>query len=260
MSTVPLRLALLASVLTGFAVSAGSAQDTLPPDMHLQALQETQPAPRHDMRLPQIASAKVDWMAALASLSEVAELRSTALTVPPRQPRSSSSRPVPRALARLNAAMAQRFPGVTRSPVPVLLPFDTGALMRDLAAGNASEGNERYLSGFQASKFFYPGPSGYDAVFSLRTADVPDLADISYSEPIDVLISGSALLYELDDPTPPSGAPVVGAGNGISRHPAADPRTSPALHVRSLRRALCRFRGVLRFQRVALQDADLPRG
>ena len=206
MSTVPLRLALFASVLTGFAVSAGSAQDTLPPDMHLQALQETQPAPRHDMRLPQIASAKVDWMAALNSLSEVAELRSTALTVPPRQPRSSSSRPVPRALARLNAAMAQRFPGVTRSPVPVLLPFDTGALMRDLAAGNASEGNERYLSGFQASKFFYPGPSGYDAVFSLRTADVPDLADISYSEPIDVLISGSALLYELDDPTPPSGA------------------------------------------------------
>ena len=44
-------------------------------------------------------------------------------------------------------------------------------------------------------------------MFSLRTAEVPELADISYSEPIDVLISGSALLYELDDPTPPAGAP-----------------------------------------------------
>ena len=74
--------------------------------------------------------------------------------------------------------MAQRFPGVTRSPVPVLLPFDTEALLRDLAAGTAADGNERYLSGFQASKFFYPGPSGYDAVFSLRTAEVPELADI----------------------------------------------------------------------------------
>ena len=83
---------------------------------------------------------------------------STALTVPARPARNSASRPVPRALARLNAAMAQRLPGITRSPVPVLLPFDTEALMRDLAAGTAADGNERYLAGFQASKFFYPGP------------------------------------------------------------------------------------------------------
>ena len=203
------------------------------------------------MRLPQIASAKVDWMAALASLSEVAELRSTALTVPPRQPRSSSSRPVPRALARLNAAMAQRFPGVTRSPVPVLLPFDTAALLRDLAAGNAAEGNERYLSGFQASKFFYPGPSGYDAVFSLRTADVPDLADISYSEPIDVLISGSALLYELDDPTPPSGA----------RSPALEtefPGIQRLIHEHHLRYTFVRF-GVPYVVSAACFDASVSR-
>ena len=215
MRTVPLRIALFASVLTGLAVSAGSARDTPPPDTPQQALQEapqetpqeTRREPRHEMRLPQITSAKVDWPAALASLSEVAELRSTALTVPARQARSSASWPVPRALARLNAAMAQRLPGITRSPVPVLLPFDTEALMRDLAAGTAADGNERYLAGFQASKFFYPGPSGYDAVFSLRTAEVPELADISYPEPIDVLISGSALLYDLEDPTPPSAAP-----------------------------------------------------
>ena len=37
---------------------------------------------------------------------------------------------------------------------------------------------------------------------------MPELADIRYPEPIDVLISGSALLYELEDPTPASGAPV----------------------------------------------------
>jgi hypothetical protein len=197
------RLALFASVLTGLAVAAVSAQDSAN-DAHQEAHQVTQAAPRNEMRLPRIVSAKVDWSAALASLADIPGLRSTA---PPRQARSSARPPLPRALGRLNAAMGQRFPGITRSPVPVLLPFDTEALLRDLADGTAADGNERYLSGFQASRFFYPGPSGYDAVFSLRTAEVPELADIGYSEPIDVLISGSALLYELDDPTPPAAAP-----------------------------------------------------
>jgi hypothetical protein len=183
---VVLRAGLIASVLIGATVSASTAQE---------------------MQLPQITTAKVDWPAALASLSDVPELRTSALGSPPRPARNSFGRPVPRSLARLNAAMASRFPGINRSPVPVLLPFDTAALLRDVAAGAAKEGNEHYLSGFQASKFFYPGPSGYDAAFSLRAADVPELADLGYSDPIDVLISGSVLLYELEDPTPPAGSP-----------------------------------------------------
>jgi hypothetical protein len=172
-----LRLALFIAGLLGTVVSGAVAQE---------------------MRPPRLVSAKVDWPAALTSLSDTTEARSASLM------RSRA----PHALARLNAVMAQRFPDVARSPVPVLLPFDTGTLLRDLDTGTA-QGNERYLSGFQASKFFYPGPSGYDAVFSLQTDEVAEFKDIKFPHPIDVVISGSALLYELEDPTPAEGTPVA---------------------------------------------------
>jgi hypothetical protein len=181
-----LKHALVAGTLLAFATGPGFAQDMTP---------------------PHLTSAKVDWTAALGSLADVAELRMAALGATARPARTGANR-MPRTLARLNAAMSPRFAGVATSPVPVLLPFDTDALLRDLAAGVAPEGNERYLAGFQASKFFFPGPSGYDAVFSLRTDMVAEFEDIRYPEPIDVLISGSALIYELYDPTPPAGAPV----------------------------------------------------
>jgi murein DD-endopeptidase MepM/ murein hydrolase activator NlpD len=44
---------------------------------------------------------------------------------------------------------------------------------------------------------FFPGPSGFDAVLALRPQDAPDL-DLSFARPVNVQISGSALLYELD--------------------------------------------------------------
>lgn len=186
MKVAILRFALVAAAVIGVAGSAVSAQE---------------------MRPPQLAWAKVDWIAALRSISDVAELRTAALGSPMRSTRAHAIRPMPRALARLNAATARRFPDVARSPVPVLLPFDTDALMRDIAAGNASE-TATYLSNFQPSNFFHPGPSGYSAVFSVRTADVEEFSDIKFPEPIDVLISGSALLYELDNLTPATGNPV----------------------------------------------------
>lgn len=179
-----LKSALLTALLTGIAAGASLAQEMTP---------------------PRITSAKVDWAAALASLTDNPELRTAALAS---KARHGASRLAPRPLARLNAAMATRFPGVAQSPVPVLLPFDTEALLHDLAEGTVAERNERYLSGFRSSNFFYPGPSGYDAVFSLRTDEVEEFSDIKYPDPIDVLISGSVLLYELEDPTPPAGAPV----------------------------------------------------
>jgi murein DD-endopeptidase MepM/ murein hydrolase activator NlpD len=154
---------------------------------------------------PRLSSAQVDWSEALAALTGIEVLRVAALGASRRVPRLT--RGVPPVIGRLNAVMSSRFPGVAISPVPVLLPFDTDALMRDLAAGTAARDNQRYLSGFQPADFFYPGPSGYDAVFTVRTADVPELADIKFADPIPVMISGSALLYELDDPTPAHGAP-----------------------------------------------------
>ena len=65
------------------------------------------------------------------------------------------------------------------------------------------------MSGFHAATFFYPGPAGYDAAFAIRTSDIPELSDIKFSEPIQVQISGSALLYELDAPMPAEGQPVA---------------------------------------------------
>ena len=204
-----------------------------------------------EMRPPQISNAKVDWPAALDSLSDVPDLRSVVPSGHARPPRNGAGRPMPHALTRLNAAMSHRFPGVARSPVPVLLPFDTAALLRDLAAGTATDTSERYLSGFQPSKFFYPGPSGFDAVFSLRTADVPELSDIKYAEPIDVLISGSLLLYDLDDPTPPSAVAATGLEDeypGIQR----------LVHEHHLRYTFVRF-GVPYVVSAACFDASVSR-
>jgi murein DD-endopeptidase MepM/ murein hydrolase activator NlpD len=158
-----------------------------------------------EIRSPRLSFARVDWTAATVALAEIDGLR-------PASPRNKFRRNIgvgrSTALGSLNTIMAQRFTGVANSPVPVLLPFDTTALIRDQADGTASADNERYLAGFHAAKFFYPGPAGYDAVFAVRTADVPELADIKFADPIQVLISGSKLLYELDGPSTANGTPV----------------------------------------------------
>jgi hypothetical protein len=104
--------------------------------------------------------------------------------------------------------MSQQFAGLATSPVPVLVPFDVGAMLRDQASGEDAGAAERYLSGFHAATFFYPGPAGYDAAFAIRTSEVPELSDIKFTDPIEVQISGSALLYDLDAPSA-EGQPVA---------------------------------------------------
>ncbi|MCK9914008.1 peptidoglycan DD-metalloendopeptidase family protein [Microbacteriaceae bacterium K1510] len=94
-------------------------------------------------------------------------------------------------LDALNAAAATHFPGIDKSSVPVLLPFDKGT-----------------LAGFQPTGFFQAGPAGYDAAFSLRTADIGDLSDIRYRDPVYVLMSGLRFTYDLDGPALPEGQPV----------------------------------------------------
>ena len=103
--------------------------------------------------------------------------------------------------------MSQVFAGLPGSPVPVLLPFDVAALMQDQPSSTAGP-VDRYFSGFNAARFFYPGPAGYDAAFVIRTSEVPELADLKSSQPVEVQISGSALLYELDASIGGEGQPV----------------------------------------------------
>ena len=92
---------------------------------------------------------------------------------------------LPAAMADLNRATGERFANIAASPVPVLLPFDTAAFLRDRAdaanAADATAGPARaaadYLSGFSAVPFFYPGPAGYDAVVMARAQDMRELGD-----------------------------------------------------------------------------------
>lgn len=118
-----------------------------------------------EMKLPRTTAADPDWqMAALSA---------------------------PDGFDALNNAAATRFPGIDKSSVPVLLPFD-----KDV------------LAGFQPTGFFQAGPAGYDAAFALRTADIGDLSDIRYRDPVYVLMSGLRFTYELDGPALPEGQPV----------------------------------------------------
>lgn len=174
--------------ILGFAIALSA------PSNRAQA--EDKPA---GMTPPRVTIAEVDWSAAIKRLRT--ETRNVPLG------RSAPGSSLPRALARLNAAMSPHFPGITASPVPVLLPIDTTALLRDLATGVAGEDSAAYLSGFHASKFFFAGPAGYDAAFMLQTNEDAEFSDVAMTVPIEVQISGSALLYELDGVVP-AGQPV----------------------------------------------------
>ena len=132
-----------------------------------------------EMKAPRLSAADVDWGAVRATLADLDPLKSQA-----------------DALTQLNSAIAKVLPKIAASPVPVLLPFDTAAYLHDTALGAAGDAG-KYLSGFSAATLFFPGPSGFDAVLSLRPQDAPDL-DLSFARAVNVQISGSALLYELD--------------------------------------------------------------
>ena len=150
-----------------------------------------------EMKTARISVATVDWRAAATSIPDWAA-GSLAET-----------------FAKLNMAAEITFPGIANSTVPVLLPFDIDGIAKELAANpeqtpeKMAQSADRFMrSGFQATKFFLTGPAGYDSAFSLTLANIPDLSDIRYSEPVYVLFSGLGMTYELDGPALPEGEPV----------------------------------------------------
>ena len=152
-------------------------------------------AAAQDMKSPRISHAQVDWDAVGAELSTIEALKPAAT-------------PAER-VADLSRATGKRFANIAASPVPVLLPFDTAAYLRDHAEGTANPAAGSYLTGFQGTPFFYPGPGGYDAVVLARSQEIRELG-IGYSEPIYVHIAGSALTYDLAEPAGIIGWPVTG--------------------------------------------------
>lgn len=167
-------------------------------------------APAEEMKSPRISVARVDWDAAAASLAD------------------QSAGTAADAFAKLTAAASIGFPGIADSTVPVLLPFDVDAFIKDRTThpepppDKAVENADRFLrSGFRATKFFVTGPAGYDSAFALTLADVPELSDIRYAEPVYVLFSGLSMTYELDGPAMPDGElvkSIQGEYPGIRRY------------------------------------------
>ncbi len=200
-----MKIALVAGLLLALGSTGAAAQNAAPNTLAPSAFQA--------MKSPRLSYAEVDWPAATASLRTASLVTSLGddNAGSPRTPMRgrSAARPVSRALARLNGIMSAHFPALTTSPVPVLLPFNVAARLRDQADGTVPEDETRYFSGFNAAKFFYPGPAGYDAAFAIRTSDIAELSEVKFPEPIEVLISGSALLYELDTPPSAAGQPVA---------------------------------------------------
>ena len=133
-------------------------------------------AAAQEMKLPQISRTHADWDSVATELTSLDGFKDT---------------------LDLNRSAAAIFPDIGASPVPVLLPFDTASFLRDLA--NDVPLKPDYFSGFHAPSFFLSGPSGYDAVFSTYSRDIPVLG-VSFSERIDIHLSGAGLLYELDEP------------------------------------------------------------
>jgi hypothetical protein len=160
-----------------------------------EAAQAAAPAP--EMKSPHITAVEVDWDAARTASAGLDR-------APP--PDEAAVADAPDALARLNAVTGKMLANIAASGVPVLLPLDTAALLRDQAQGSAGDGS-KYLADFHAPTFFYPGPSGYDAAFGVEQKDATG-RELSFVRPVEVQISASAVIYELDGPAIDQGSPV----------------------------------------------------
>jgi hypothetical protein len=155
-----------------------------------------------EFKTPAISAVHVEWRAALDQLraeinSQPAVASAFSFTrryrLPAFDPRSTP------ALVQLNAVTSQIFTGIGRSPVPVLLPFDTAAFLASgLNGAPASLPVSRYQADFRPVDLFDAGPAGYDAMFSLE----PGAGDgqRTFAKPVEVQITGSILVYDINDP------------------------------------------------------------
>ena len=126
-----------------------------------------------EFRTPAVMAMRVDWSAALDQLRSEIGTQPVAVSTFTFSGRRKSPGFDPRsrpALVQLNAVTSTIFTGIGRSPVPVLLPFDTAAFLGAQSSG-ASAGLSHYQAGFRSVDMFDAGPAGYDAVF--RSSPVP---------------------------------------------------------------------------------------
>jgi hypothetical protein len=170
--------------------------------------------PADEFRTPAISVGHVDWRVALDQLrSEIGTQPAIAsdFTFTGRRRLAAFDPRATPALVQLNAVTSQIFTGIGRSPVPVLLPFDTAAFLEARANGApASLSLSRYQADFRAADLFDAGPAGYDAMFSLEPgAGAGDgMPQRTFARAVEVQITGSLLTYDISDPLGGKGEPV----------------------------------------------------
>ena len=172
----------------------------------------TAAVPADEFRTPAISAVRVEWRAALDQLRSEINIQpavAPAFTFSSqRRFRSFDPRSRP-ALVQLNAVTSQIFAGIGRSPVPVLLPFDTAAFLDARQNGApASLSLSHYQADFRPVDLFDAGPAGYDAVFSLEPGAGDGMPQRTFAKPVEVQITGSVLIYDVSDPLGGKGEPV----------------------------------------------------
>jgi Peptidase family M23 len=165
-----------------------------------------------EFRTAAISAVRVDWRAALDQFrSEINTLPAAASSFTfsgKRRLPAFDPRLMP-ALVQLNAVTSPIFAGIGRSPVPVLLPFDTAAFLDARQNGApASLALSRYQADFRPADLFDAGPAGYDAMFALEPGAGDGMAQRSFAKPVEVQITGSILTYDISDPLGDKGEPV----------------------------------------------------
>lgn len=170
------------------------------------------PLAADEFRSPSLTALRVDWRAALDQLrTEINSRPQVAgdfIFVPRRSVLRFDPRAMP-ALVQLNALSSQLFTGIARSPVPVLLPFDAAAYLEAQRSGAQTPlALPRYQADFNAADMFDAGPAGYSASFSLDPGAGDGMPSRTFAKPVEVQITGSALVYDIADPAGGKGEPV----------------------------------------------------
>lgn len=170
------------------------------------------PVAADEFRSPSLTALRVDWRAALDQLrTEInsrPQIAGDFIFVPRRSVPRFDPRAMP-ALVQLNAVSSQFFTGIARSSVPVLLPFDAAAYLDAQRSGApATLALSRYQADFNPVDVFDAGPAGYSASFSLEPGAGDGMPTRVFARPVEVQITGSALIYDIADPSGGKGEPV----------------------------------------------------
>src|SRR5207248_3355152 len=130
------------------------------------------PVSAQTFQTPSISAVRVEWRAVIdqlrSELNAAPAAASNFAFASRRHVSGFDPRSMP-ALVQLNGVTSQIFNGIGRSPVPVLLPFDTASYLDARLNGASSPAPlSRYQADFRPVDLFDAGPAGYDAVFSLE--------------------------------------------------------------------------------------------